>query len=208
MIFPRDFFWGAATSAYQIEGATREDGRGLSVWDQFAATPGRTYQGETGERAVEHYHRMEQDVALMADLGLTAYRFSIAWPRIVPDGVGAVNQPGIDFYDRLVDQLLAHNITPVVTLHHWDLPLALFEQGGWRNRATADAFADYATTMARALGDRVRWWTTLNEPWCPAYLGYVEGVHAPGVKGDMQAAVDVAIICCLRMGWRRRRCAR
>ena len=191
MSFPDDFFWGAATSAYQIEGATREDGRGLSVWDQFAATPGRTYQGETGESAVEHYHRMEQDVALMADLGLTAYRFSIAWPRILPDGVGAVNQAGIDFYDRLVDQLLAHNITPVVTLHHWDLPLALFEQGGWRNRATAEAFANYATTMARALGDRVRWWTTHNEPWCPAYLGYVEGVHAPGVKGDMQAAVDV-----------------
>ena len=191
MIYPRDFLWGAATSAYQIEGATREDGRGSSIWDQFAATPGRTYQGETGDIAIEHYHRMEQDVALMADLGLSAYRFSIAWPRILPDGTGAVNQAGVDFYDRLVDQLLAHHITPVATLYHWDLPLTLFEQGGWRNRATAYAFADYATVMARALGDRVGWWITQNEPWCPAYLGYGEGVHAPGVKGDMQAAVDV-----------------
>lgn len=191
MAFPRDFLWGAATSAYQIEGATREDGRGLSIWDQFAATPGHTYQGETGENAVDHYHRMEQDVALMGDLGLSAYRFSIAWPRIVPDGTGAVNQAGIDFYDRLVDQLLAHNITPVATLYHWDLPVALFEQGGWRNRQTAYAFADYAALMARTLGDRVAWWTTQNEPWCLAYLGYVEGIHAPGVKGDIQAAVDV-----------------
>ena len=191
MIYPRDFLWGAATSAYQIEGATREDGRGSSIWDQFAATPGRTYQGETGDIAIEHYHRMEQDVALMADLGLSAYRFSIAWPRILPDGTGAVNQTGVDFYDRLVDQLLAHHITPVATLYHWDLPLTLFEQGGWRNRETAYAFADYATVMARALGDRVGWWITQNEPWCPAYLGYGEGVHAPGVKGDMQAAVDV-----------------
>ncbi len=191
MIYPRDFLWGAATSAYQIEGATREDGRGSSIWDQFAATPGRTYQGETGDIAIEHYHRMEQDVALMADLGLSAYRFSIAWPRILPDGTGAINQAGIDFYDRLVDQLLAHHITPVATLYHWDLPLTLFEQGGWRNRETAYAFADYATVMARALGDRVGWWITQNEPWCPAYLGYGEGVHAPGVKGDMQAAVDV-----------------
>jgi beta-glucosidase len=191
MAFPRDFLWGAATSAYQIEGATREDGRGLSIWDQFAATPGRTYQGETGEHAVDHYHRMEQDVALMGDLGLSAYRFSIAWPRIVPDGTGTVNQAGIDFYDRLVDQLLAHNITPVATLYHWDLPVALFEQGGWRNRQAAYAFADYAALVARALGDRVSWWTTQNEPWCLAYLGYVEGIHAPGVKGDIQAAVDV-----------------
>jgi beta-glucosidase len=191
MIFPRDFFWGAATSAYQIEGATHDDGRGLSVWDQFAATPGHTYQGETGDIAVDHYRRMEQDVALMADLGLTSYRFSIAWPRILPAGVGAINQSGIDFYDRLVDQLLAHHITPVATLFHWDLPLTLFEQGGWRRRETAYEFADYATIMARTLGDRVRWWITQNEPWCPAYLGYVEGVHAPGVKGDMQAAVDV-----------------
>lgn len=191
MSFPRDFLWGAATSAYQIEGATREGGRGPSIWDQFAATPGRTYQGDTGDSAIEHYHRMEQDVALMADLGLNAYRFSIAWPRIFPEGRGAVNQTGIDFYSRLVDQLLAHDITPVATLYHWDLPLALYEQGGWRNRETAQAFTDYAVVMARALGDRVRWWTTHNEPWCPAYLGYVEGIHAPGIRGDAQAAVDV-----------------
>jgi beta-glucosidase len=191
MIFPRDFLWGAATSAYQIEGATHEDGRGLSIWDEFAATPGRTFQGETGDIAVEHYHRMEQDVALMADLGLTSYRFSIAWPRILPEGTGTVNPAGIDFYSRLVDQLLARGITPVATLYHWDLPLALHRQGGWRNRATAQAFADYATVMGKALGDRVRWWTTHNEPWCASYLGYYEGVHAPGIRGDMQAAVDV-----------------
>ena len=191
MIFPRDFLWGAATAAYQVEGATRDDGRGLSIWDQFAATPGNTYQGETGDVAVDHYHRMEQDVALMADLGLTAYRFSIAWPRILPNGSGAVNPAGLAFYDRLVDQLLARHITPVATLYHWDLPLALYEQGGWRRRETAYLFADYATAMARALGDRVRWWITQNEPWCAAWLGYGEGVHAPGVKGDAQAAVDV-----------------
>ena len=191
MSFPRDFLWGAATSAYQIEGATHEDGRGLSVWDQFAATPGCTYQGETGDVAVDHYHRMEQDVALMADLGLNSYRFSIAWPRIQPEGTGAVNQTGLDFYSRLVDQLLAHGITPVATLYHWDLPLALFEQGGWRRRETAYVFAEYAATMMQTLGDRVRWWITQNEPWCPAYLGYYEGIHAPGVRGDIQAAVDV-----------------
>ena len=191
MSFPRDFLWGAATAAYQVEGATREDGRGPSIWDQFAATPGNTFQGETGDIAVDHYHRMEQDVALMADLGLTAYRFSIAWPRILPNGAGAVNPAGLAFYDRLVDQLLAHHITPVATLYHWDLPLALYEQGGWRSRETAYRFSDYATTVARALGDRVRWWITHNEPWCAAWLGYGEGVHAPGIKGDAQAAVDV-----------------
>lgn len=191
MSFPRDFLWGAATSAYQIEGATHEDGRGPSIWDEFAATPGHTYMGDTGDIAVEHYHHMEQDVALMADLGLNTYRFSIAWPRIFPDGAGKVNQAGIDFYSRLVDQLLAHNIVPVATLYHWDLPLSLYRQGGWRNRDTAKAFADYSLTMARALGDRVPWWITQNEPWCPAYLGYVEGVHAPGIRGDTQAAVDV-----------------
>lgn len=192
MNFPDEFLWGAATSAYQIEGATHEDGRGLSVWDQFAAAPGHTYQGETGDIAVDHYHRMEQDVALMADLGLSAYRFSIAWPRILPDGTGAVNPAGLAFYDRLVDCLLAHGIAPIATLYHWDLPLALYERGGWQNRDTAAAFADYAELVARHLGDRVQWWVTQNEPWCSAYLGYVEGIHAPGIHGDVQAAVDVA----------------
>jgi beta-glucosidase len=191
MTFPDGFLWGAGTSAYQIEGATREDGRGPSVWDQFAATPGRTHAGETGEVAIDHYHRMEQDVALMADLGLNAYRFSIAWPRVLPAGTGAPNGAGLAFYDRLVDTLLAHGITPVATLYHWDLPLALFERGGWRSRDTAHAFADYAEVVARRLGDRVRWWVTQNEPWCSAYLGYVEGLHAPGIRGDVQAAVDV-----------------
>ncbi len=191
MSFPDEFLWGAATSAYQIEGATHEDGRSPSVWDQFAAVPGHTFQGETGEVAVDHYHRMEQDVALMADLGLNAYRFSIAWPRVMPGGVGAANPAGLDFYDRLVDRLLAHGIAPVATLYHWDLPLALDERGGWRNRDTAYAFADYAELVARRLGDRVRWWVTQNEPWCSAYLGFVEGLHAPGVRGDAQAAVDV-----------------
>lgn len=192
MSFPNDFLWGAATSAYQIEGATREDGRGPSTWDQFAAMAGRTHQGDTGEIAIDHYHRMEQDVALMADLGLTAYRFSIAWPRILPNGVGAVNPAGLAFYDRLVDCLLEKGITPVATLYHWDLPLALYERGGWRNRDTAYAFADYAELVVGRLGDRVRWWVTQNEPWCSAYLGYVEGLHAPGIRGDAQAAVDAS----------------
>jgi beta-glucosidase len=192
MAFPSDFLWGAATSAYQIEGATREDGRGPSVWDQFAATPGRVRGGDTGDVAVDHYHRMEQDVALMADLGLNSYRFSIAWPRILPQGTGAINVPGLDFYDRLVDQLLAKGIAPVATLYHWDLPLALYERGGWRSRDTALAFADYAEAVARRIGDRTGWWITQNEPWCSAYLGYVDGLHAPGIHDDAQAAIDVS----------------
>jgi beta-glucosidase len=185
--FPPDFLWGTATSAYQIEGATRVHGRGPSIWDQFAATPGATYQGETGDIAADHYHRMEEDVALMHKLGLGAYRFSIAWPRVLPEGTGAINARGLDFYDRLVDTLLAHNITPLVTLYHWDLPLALHERGGWLNRDTALAFADYAEVVARRLGDRVNWWLTHNEPWCAAFLGYGIGVHAPGIR-DMRAA--------------------
>jgi beta-glucosidase len=187
--FPPDFVWGAATAAYQIEGATREDGRGLSIWDQFAATPGKTYQGESGDVADDHYHTMPQDVALMARLGLGAYRFSIAWPRVLPTGKGAVNAPGLDFYDRLVDTLLAHQITPFATLYHWDLPLALQQDGGWLNRDTAYAFADYAEIVARRLGDRVSGWITHNEPWCTAFLGHGIGIHAPGLH-DIQAAVD------------------
>jgi len=191
MSFPRDFLWGAATSAYQIEGATREDGRGPSVWDVFATEPGRTHLGQTGDVAADHYHRAEQDVSLMAQLGLNAYRFSIAWPRILPAGIGQVSEAGLDFYDRLVDRLLENSITPVATLYHWDLPLALYERGGWRNRETAYAFAEYTETVARRLGDRVRWWLTQNEPWCSAYLGYCSGEHAPGVQADAQGAVDV-----------------
>ena len=178
-------------SSYQIEGATHEDGRAESIWDRYAATPGKIFDGETGDIAADHYHRMEQDVALMAELGLGAYRFSIAWPRILPQGRGAVNEPGLDFYDRLVDTLLCHNIVPVATLYHWDLPVTLEDEGGWPNRATADAFADYAEVVARRLGDRVDWWTTLNEPWCSAYLGYYRGEHAPGLH-DLSKGIAAA----------------
>ena len=187
--FPRHFLWGAATASYQIEGAVREDGRGSSIWDDFSATPGKTFLGETGEVAADHYHRAVEDIDLMAQLGLSAYRFSIAWPRILPEGRGAVNQMGLDFYDRLVDNLLAKGIEPFATLYHWDLPSPLEREGGWRNRATAYAFADYADIVTARLGDRVSNWTTLNEPWCSAYLGYGTGVHAPGLS-DRQAAID------------------
>ena len=188
--FPATFLWGTATSCYQIEGATHEDGRGQSVWDVFAATPGKTYRGETGEVAVDHYHRMPQDVELMAQLGISAYRFSLAWPRILPDGRGNINTRGLDFYDRLVDALLAKGIRPIATLYHWDLPLALYKEGGWLNRDTAYAFAEYAEVVARQLGDRVDTWITHNEPWCSAYLGYGSGIHAPGIQ-DMQSAAIV-----------------
>lgn len=188
---PADFLWGSATSSYQIEGAIHEDGRGPSIWDEFCATPGKVYQGETGAVADDHYHKMPEDVALLARLGLNAYRFSIAWPRILPEGRGTINAVGLDFYDRLVDTLLSHHIKPFVTLYHWDLPLTLEQQGGWRSRETAYAFADYAEIVARKLGDRVQGWITLNEPWCSAYLGYGNGVHAPGIQ-DRQAAIDAA----------------
>jgi beta-glucosidase len=186
--FPAAFLWGAATASYQIEGAAREDGRGLSVWDEFAATPGKVAGGDTGEIALDHYHLMPEDVKLMKQIGLDAYRFSIAWPRILPDGQGKVNEKGLDFYDRLVDTLLAHDIRPFATLYHWDLPLTLHQQGGWLNRDTAYAFADYAEIVVKRLGDRVADWTTHNEPWCAAYLGYGIGIHAPGLK-DRQSAL-------------------
>ena len=189
--FPAHFLWGAATASHQIEGAVREDGRGSSIWDDFAATPGKTYKGQTGEVATDHYHRVEEDTDLMVQLGLSAYRFSIAWPRILPTGRGAVNSAGLDFYDRLVDTLLAKDIQPFATLYHWDLPSSLEQAGGWVNRDTAFAFADYAEIVARRLGDRVAGWITLNEPWCSAYLGYGIGVHAPG-RCDRQAAIDAA----------------
>jgi beta-glucosidase len=189
--FPADFLWGAATAAYQVEGATSEDGRGSSIWDDFAATPGKTYQGDNGLVAADHYHRVAEDTDLMVQLGLDAYRFSIAWPRILPQGRGEVNIAGLDFYDRLVDTLLQKGIRPFATLYHWDLPSPLQQKGGWMNRDTAFAFADYAESVARRLGDRVAGWITLNEPWCSAYLGYGIGVHAPGIQ-DKQAAVDAA----------------
>jgi beta-glucosidase len=190
-LFPADFLWGVSTSAYQIEGATQEDGRGASIWDTFVATPGTIFQGQTAEVAADHYHRYQEDVALMAELGLNAYRFSLAWPRILPEGTGAVNQRGLDFYDRLVDALLEKDIQPLATLYHWDLPLPLYQRGGWLSRETAYAFADYAEVVARRLGDRVKWWLTHNEPWCSAFLGYGVGIHAPGVR-DVQSACVVA----------------
>ncbi len=178
--FPADFTWGASTSSYQIEGATAEDGRGESIWDRFAHTPGRVRGGDTGDVACDHYHRYRDDVAIMAELGLDGYRFSIAWPRILPAGTGAVNEAGLDFYERLVDALLERGIEPHATLYHWDLPQALEDAGGWPLRATAEAFAGYADVVARRLGDRLATLATLNEPWCSAYLGYESGEHAPG----------------------------
>lgn len=185
--FPPGFLWGVATSAPQIEGGVREGGRGESIWDRFAAEPGRIADGSRPDIACDHYHLWREDVALMRGLGLGAYRFSIAWPRVVPAGRGAVNHAGLDFYDALVDGLLAAGIEPFPTLYHWDLPQALQERGGWGARDTAAAFVDYATAVARRLGDRVRRWTTLNEPWCVATLGHEEGHHAPGHRDPAEA---------------------
>jgi beta-glucosidase len=185
--FPDGFVWGTSTAAYQIEGAVTEDGRTPSIWDTFSHTPGKVAGGDTGDVADDHYHRYASDVALMAELGMRAYRFSTAWPRIVPGGAGAANERGLDFYSRLVDSLLAADITPVLTLYHWDLPQALQDRGGWTNRDTALRFADYAAVVAAALGDRVTLWTTLNEPWCSAFLGYGAGVHAPGHTSGAEA---------------------
>jgi len=189
MHFPADFVFGSATASYQIEGAANEDGRGPSIWDTFSHTPGKVLNGDTGDVADDHYHRLDADLDLMAELGLEAYRFSIAWPRVIPTGRGAVNAAGLDFYSRLVDGLLARNIRPVATLYHWDLPQALEDESGWTNRATAEAFAAYARVVGEALGDRVHTWTTLNEPWCSAYLGYSSGVHAPG-RTEPEAALQ------------------
>ena len=177
--FPDGFLWGSATASYQIEGAVDVDGRTPSIWDTFSRVPGAVLGGDTGDVACEHYDRMPADVALMRDLGLGAYRFSVAWPRVRPDG-GAPNPKGLDFYSRLVDALLEADITPWVTLYHWDLPQTLEDAGGWLERDTAERFRDYALTVYDALGDRVRNWTTLNEPWCSAFLGYTGGQHAPG----------------------------
>ncbi len=185
--FPDGFVWGAATASYQIEGAAQEDGRGPSIWDTFSRTPGKVYAGHTGDVACDHYHHYRDDVAMMAGLGLKSYRFSIAWPRIQPDGTGPVNTRGLDFYDRLTDELIGKGIDPVVTLYHWDLPQALEDRGGWTVRETAEAFAEYAQIMHARLGDRVRTWTTLNEPWCSAYLGYASGRHAPGITDPASA---------------------
>jgi beta-glucosidase len=189
--FPEGFIWGVATASYQIEGAVAEDGRTPSIWDTFSHTPGKILNGDTGDIAIDHYHRVAEDVAIMADLGLHGYRFSISWPRVIPHGSGPVNQRGIDFYSKLVDRLLDAGITPVATLYHWDLPQELEDAGGWPNRDTALRFADYAEVVGRALGDRVAMFTTLNEPWCSAFLGYASGIHAPG-SVDNAAALAAA----------------
>ena len=185
--FPPGFLWGAATAAYQIEGAVAEDGRGASIWDTFSATPGRTYAGHTGAVATDHYHRLDEDLDLMARMGLGAYRFSVAWPRVQPEGRGPVNQRGLDFYRRLVEGLLERGITPFLTLYHWDLPQALQDVGGWPERDTAGRFADYAARVHDALADRVQFWTTLNEPEVSAFLGHAVGIHAPGIADDAAA---------------------
>jgi beta-glucosidase len=186
--FPDGFLWGSATASYQIEGAAKEGGRGPSIWDTFSHTPGKTLNGDTGDVADDHYHRWQEDLGHIADLGLGAYRFSTAWPRVQPGGSGPVNREGLDFYSRLVDGLLERGVKPVLTLYHWDLPQDLEDAGGWADRDTAYRFADYAEFMARELGDRVDTWTTLNEPWCSAYLGYASGAHAPG-RADGAAAL-------------------
>ncbi|MFE5617651.1 GH1 family beta-glucosidase [Streptomyces sp. NPDC056463] len=186
--FPAGFSWGTATSAYQIEGAVAEDGRGPSIWDTFSRTPGAVDNGDHGDVACDHYHRWPEDIALMGRLGADAYRLSIAWPRVFPAGDGPLNVPGLDFYDRLVDGLLDAGVTPSVTLYHWDLPQALQERGGWAERETAEHFARYAGVVAARLGDRVGQWATLNEPLCSAWIGHLEGRMAPGLT-DLTAAV-------------------
>lgn len=178
--FPKDFIWGAATASYQIEGAYNEDGRGESIWDRFSHTPGKIQDGDTGDVACNHYHLWRDDIKLMKGLGLKAYRFSIAWPRILPNGTGSINEAGIDFYSKLVDGLLEVGIRPFATLYHWDLPQALQDKGGWTERMVVDAFVEYTDIITRALGDRVKDWITLNEPWVSAFVGYEHGRHAPG----------------------------
>jgi len=187
--FPKDFLWGAATSAYQIEGAPLEDGAGPSIWHRFSHTPGRVTNDDHGDVACDHYHRYKDDVALMRDLGLSAYRFSISWSRIRPDGTGRVNERGLDFYRRLVDELRAADIEPLATLYHWDLPAALDDRGGWLNRDIASWFAEYAEVMFRALDDRVKMWVTLNEPWVVSDGGYLLGALAPGHRSPFEAPI-------------------
>ena len=198
--FPADFVWGAATASYQIEGAVHEDGRGESVWDRFSATPGKVRGGDTGEVACDFFHRYADDIGLMRELGLDAFRFSIAWPRVLPHGRGTVNRAGLDFYDRLVDALLEAGITPFPTLFHWDTPQALEDEGGWTVRTTAEAFVEYTEAVVERLGDRIGTWTTHNEPWVHAWLGYSWGWHAPGRTSEADA-VAAAHHLLLSHGW-------
>lgn len=187
LTFPRGFTWGVAASAYQIEGAWNEDGRQESIWDRFAHAPHHILNGENADQALDHYHRMPQDVALMQSLGYPNYRFAISWSRVVPGGEGGANPKGLDFYDRLVDELLKSGIQPAPTLYHWDLPQALQDKGGWPNRETVDRFVDYARIVFDRLADRVRLWSTHNEPWVAAFMGYATGIHAPGICDYSQA---------------------
>lgn len=198
--FPDNFLWGAATASYQIEGAWNEDGKGESIWDRFTHTSGNVIDGSTGDVACDHYHRWREDIALIKSLGLQAYRLSAAWTRILPEGRGRVNQAGLDFYSRLVDGLLDAGILPVITLYHWDLPQALQDIGGWPERATAEAFVEYAGIMSDHLGDRVKHWITHNEPWCVSILGHQLAEHAPGWR-DTAAAVRAAHHVLLSHGW-------
>ncbi|HEX5029169.1 MAG TPA: GH1 family beta-glucosidase [Gaiellaceae bacterium] len=186
-VFPEGFVWGAAASAYQVEGAVTEDGRGESIWDRFATQPGAISNGDTGVVACDSYHRFGEDLRLLRELGISAYRFSISWPRIVPDGRGRVNPAGLDFYERIVDELLANDIEPYVTLYHWDLPQALEDAGGWPARDTVEAFTEYVEAVAARLGDRVSNWITQNEPWVVSWLGYGLGIHAPGRRSPADA---------------------
>lgn len=190
--FPQGFRWGVAAAAYQIEGAANEDGRGSSIWDDFCAKPGAVRNGDSGAVACDHYHRYAEDLDLMASLGVRNYRFSFAWPRILPEGRGRLNQAGLDFYDRLVDGMLARGIEPSATCYHWDLPSALEREGGWRVRQTAEAFGEFAGVLSQRYSDRVRFWSTLNEPWCSWWLGHHTGTHAPGAKEPAKVLRDVA----------------
>ena len=189
MKFPKDFIWGAATSSYQIEGSPYHHGGGESVWDMMGMRIGKIANGDTGQIACDHYHRYKEDVALMSDIGLQAYRFSVSWPRVLPEGVGKVNQKGLDFYNHLVDELLEKNITPWLTLFHWDFPSSLYWHGGWLNRDSADWFADYTSLVVDKLSDRVSHWSTINEPQCFIGLGHLDGIHAPGLKMGFSEAL-------------------
>lgn len=198
--FPENFIWGAATASFQIEGGWDKHGKGESVWDRFSHTPGRVRNGDTGDMADDHYRLWKKDIRLMKQIGLQAYRFSISWPRVLPKGRGKVNQKGVDFYDKLVDGLLAANIIPFVTLYHWDLPQALQDEGGWEVRSTAEAFAEYTEVISKTLGDRVKNWITHNEPAVVAWCGFDSGEHAPGFK-DLTKAVPVSHHLLLSHGW-------
>ena len=185
--FPKDFVWGGATASFQIEGAWNEDGKSENIWDRFCRIPGKVENGDTGDVACDHYHRWKDDINIMKEIGLQAYRFSTSWGRILPEGRGKINQKGLYFYNQLVDGLLEAGITPYLTLYHWDMPQVLQDQGGWPSRDIISAFTEYADVVSQALGDRVKHWTTFNEPWVVAFLGYEIGMHAPGHKNTQEA---------------------